>query len=77
MTERTSRCVPLSRGRRGIIVDLLYGGYEGGQRTITRFGVTSWPGREGLARGGHPLLERRSGGPAVNYAAQRRVHAAS
>ncbi len=30
-----------------IMVDLLYGDYEGGQRTIARFGVTPWPEIEG------------------------------
>jgi hypothetical protein len=30
-----------------VIVDLLYGDYEGGQRTITRFGVSPWPEIEG------------------------------
>jgi hypothetical protein len=34
------------RGAR-VIVDLLYGDYEGGQRTITRFGVSPWPEIEG------------------------------
>ena len=29
----------------GIIVDLLYGDYDGGQRTITRFGLSPWPDR--------------------------------
>jgi hypothetical protein len=28
-----------------IIVDLLYGDYDGGQRTITRFGLSPWPDR--------------------------------
>jgi hypothetical protein len=30
-----------------IMVDLLYGDHEGGQRTITRFGVSPWPDVEG------------------------------
>lgn len=30
-----------------VIVDVLYGDYEGGQRTIGRFGVTPWPEIEG------------------------------
>jgi hypothetical protein len=30
-----------------IIVDLLYGDHEGGQRTITRFGITPWPDVDG------------------------------
>jgi hypothetical protein len=34
------------RGER-IMVDLLYGDHEGGQRTITRFGVSPWPDVEG------------------------------
>jgi hypothetical protein len=36
----------LERGDR-VIVDLLYGDHEGGQRTIARVGVTSWPDVEG------------------------------
>ena len=31
---------------RGLIIDLLYGDHEGGQRTISRFGVTQFPGAE-------------------------------
>jgi hypothetical protein len=34
-------------GGQRVMVDLLYGDYEGGQRTITRFGVTPWPEIEG------------------------------
>ncbi len=30
-----------------VLVDLLYGDYEGGQRTITRFAITPWPDIEG------------------------------
>jgi hypothetical protein len=30
-----------------VMVDLLYGDYEGRQRTITRFGVSPWPEIEG------------------------------
>jgi hypothetical protein len=30
-----------------VMIDLLYGDYEGGQRTITRFGVSPWPEIEG------------------------------
>jgi hypothetical protein len=33
-------------GRR-VMVDLLYGDHEGGQRTITRFGISPWPEVEG------------------------------
>jgi hypothetical protein len=35
-----------ARGSR-VIIDLLYGDYEGGQRTMTRFGITPWPEIEG------------------------------
>jgi hypothetical protein len=35
-----------ARGER-VLVDLLYGDHEGGQRTITRFGVAPWPDVEG------------------------------
>ncbi len=35
------------RGRRGIWIDLLYGDYEGGQRTIVRIGVSPWPDTDG------------------------------
>jgi hypothetical protein len=30
-----------------VMVDLLYGDYEGGQRTITRFSITPWPDTPG------------------------------
>lgn len=30
-----------------VLIDLLYGDYEGGQRTITRFGVSPWPDIDG------------------------------
>jgi hypothetical protein len=30
-----------------VLVDLLYGDYEGGQRTISRFGITPWPDVDG------------------------------
>jgi hypothetical protein len=30
-----------------VLVDLLYGDHEGGQRTIARFGITPWPEIEG------------------------------
>lgn len=30
-----------------VLVDLLYGDHEGGQRTIARFGITPWPDVEG------------------------------
>jgi hypothetical protein len=33
--------------QRGIWVDLFYGDYEGGQRTIVRIGVSPWPDTEG------------------------------
>ena len=33
-----------SAGER-VLVDLLYGDYEGGQRTIARFGIEPWPER--------------------------------
>jgi hypothetical protein len=36
-----------AEGGRRVIVDLLYGDYEGGQRTIGRFGLTPWPEIEG------------------------------
>src|SRR5205085_7530528 len=35
-----------SSGER-VIIDLLYGDYEGGQRTIARFGIGDWPEVEG------------------------------
>jgi hypothetical protein len=38
--------VAAERGDR-VLVDLLYGDHEGGQRTITRFGVSQWPDVEG------------------------------
>jgi hypothetical protein len=31
----------------GVLVDILYGDYNGGQRTIVRLGVTAWPGVDG------------------------------
>jgi hypothetical protein len=34
-------------GGERVIIDLLYGDYEGGQRTITRFGITPWPEIQG------------------------------
>jgi len=34
------------RGER-VMVDLLYGDHEGGQRTIARFAISSWPGVDG------------------------------
>lgn len=36
-----------AQGRQRIMVDLLYGDHEGGQRTITRFGISPWPDVEG------------------------------
>jgi hypothetical protein len=33
--------------QRGIWIDLLYGDYEGGQRTVTRIGVSPWPDIDG------------------------------
>jgi hypothetical protein len=41
---------PVSQAAAGgdrISVDLLYGDHEGGQRTIVRFGVSSWPDIQG------------------------------
>jgi hypothetical protein len=35
------------RDERGIWIDLLYGDYEGGQRTIVRIGVSPWPETQG------------------------------
>jgi hypothetical protein len=35
-----------ARGQR-VLIDLLYGDHEGGQRTITRFGVSPWEDVEG------------------------------
>ena len=35
------------RERRGVFIDLLYGDQEGGQRTISRFSVTPYPGSDG------------------------------
>ncbi len=35
------------REQRGLWIDLLYGDYEGGQRTIVRIGVSPWPDTEG------------------------------
>jgi hypothetical protein len=39
-------CEAVEAGRR-VVVDLLYGDHEGGQRTIARFGVSPWPDIEG------------------------------
>jgi hypothetical protein len=36
-----------TEGGRRVMVDLLYGDYEGGQRTITRFSITPWPDTPG------------------------------
>ena len=33
--------------QRGLWIDLLYGDYEGGQRTIVRIGVSPWPDTDG------------------------------
>jgi hypothetical protein len=33
--------------QQGIWIDLLYGDYEGGQRTVVRIGVSPWPGTDG------------------------------
>jgi hypothetical protein len=33
--------------RRRVLIDVLYGDHEGGQRTIARFGVSPWPDIEG------------------------------
>jgi hypothetical protein len=33
--------------RRGLWIDLLYGDYEGGQRTVVRIGVSAWPDTDG------------------------------
>jgi hypothetical protein len=33
--------------QRGLWIDLLYGDYEGGQRTVVRIGVSPWPETEG------------------------------
>ena len=30
-----------------VMIDLMYGDHEGGQRTITRFGISDWPDVEG------------------------------
>jgi hypothetical protein len=41
---------PLHAAKRGsarVMVDLLYGDFEGGQRSIARFGITPWPDTEG------------------------------
>ncbi len=35
-----------SEGQR-LVVDLMYGDHEGGQRTIARFGISAWPELEG------------------------------
>jgi hypothetical protein len=35
------------RTRQRVIVDLLFGDHEGGQRAIARFGVSDWPEVEG------------------------------
>ena len=35
------------REQQGIWIDLLYGDYEGGQRTIVRIGVSPWPDSDG------------------------------
>jgi hypothetical protein len=36
-----------ARDRRRVLIDILYGDHEGGQRTITRFGVSDWDEVEG------------------------------
>ena len=44
--------------RDAVTIDVLYGDHEGGQRAITRFGMTPAAGRQ-LDRRGRPALERR------------------
>jgi hypothetical protein len=39
-------CRAIDDGAR-VLVDILYGDHEGGQRTIGRFGISPWEGREG------------------------------
>jgi hypothetical protein len=39
-------CEAVEAGQR-VMLDLLYGDHEGGQRTIARFGVSPWPDIEG------------------------------
>lgn len=36
-----------AENRSRVMIDLLYGDHEGGQRTITRFGISDWPDVEG------------------------------
>ncbi len=36
-----------AESRERVLVDLLYGDHEGGQRTIARFGVSAWPDVDG------------------------------
>ena len=43
----TPRCATRVQQQRGIWIDLLYGDYEGGQRTIVRFGVRRGPTTDG------------------------------
>ncbi|MBV9817264.1 MAG: hypothetical protein JOZ07_02795 [Solirubrobacterales bacterium] len=37
----------LAEGERSLWIDLLYGDYQGGQRTIVRMGIAPWPDTEG------------------------------
>jgi hypothetical protein len=39
--------VAAAENRSRVMIDLLYGDHEGGQRTITRFGLSDWPDVEG------------------------------
>ena len=59
--------------RRLVLIDLLYGDHEGGQRTISRFSVTP-PGcrRPGLAVLGRAALAGRRCGPRVSAGRRRR-----
>ncbi len=53
----------ITDGRR-VLVDILYGDHEDGQRTIGRFGISPWDEVEGEPRRGGPVLERRPRRPA-------------
>ena len=45
-SDYRSVCDAVEAGDR-VVVDLMYGDHEGGQRTIARFGISPWPDIEG------------------------------
>ncbi|MDQ6835868.1 MAG: hypothetical protein M3016_06735 [Actinomycetota bacterium] len=50
-TEDVHRSVrEAAHSRQGVVLDLLYGDHEGGQRTIVRFVLAAWPGKDGDGR---------------------------